>query len=448
MMNNLLIWGALLVALVFLVIDKRRETGALTLSYFLILSLGHVPGALAYLEPTLHNVFFEATSVGFDATLIGMVAFLTGAGVARVFRPKTVKLKALQETTDNRSFTRTGRRMLIVGIVSYFFLVPVAVLVPSTTAIVSISGLVLILGFWVRLYGASTGQTISNVGATILLPLSTLVTGGFIGFGTVWAISIVAFCFVIVRRRILFYLAAPPVVFLGLSLFVTYFQQRDQIREMVWYRNSSYMERLERVSTLVTDFQFLDLSNKLHRFALHERLNQNYLVGMGIIQHRKYGAELLYGATVPVWALIPRAIWPDKPGVGGGSGLVSKFTGITFAKGTSVATGHVLEFYMNFGMPGVFAGFVVLGFILMRIDQQMMRALAMRNMRQMLVWALPGLALLSPLGNLLELLVSIASAMFVSRLFVYFNWLKLPPAQSQRINPRIPGHTMQVIAPR
>ena len=51
MLNELLIWGALLVGLVFLVVDKRRGIGALTLAYFLSLSLGHVPGLLVYLDP-------------------------------------------------------------------------------------------------------------------------------------------------------------------------------------------------------------------------------------------------------------------------------------------------------------------------------------------------------------------------------------------------------------
>ena len=92
---------------------------------------------------------------------------------------------------------------------------------------------------------------------------------------------------------------------------------------------------------------------RTHLFALDQRLNQNYLVGMGVMRHREGEAELLYGATVPFWALIPRAIWPDKPAVGGGGDLVSQFTGIKFAEGTSVGVGQVLEFYMNFGMPGV-----------------------------------------------------------------------------------------------
>ena len=203
---------------------------------------------------------------------------------------------------------------------------------------------------------------------------------------------------------------------------------------------------MNKVSSLVTDFQFLDLSNEWHRWALDERLNQNYLVGIGVLRHRDYGTALMYGATVPVWALIPRAIWPDKPSVGGGGDLVSKFTGIAFAEGTSVGAGQVLEFYMNFGMPGVVVGFAIFGFVLMLLDQQIMRALAMGRIGHMVKGALPGLALVAPLGNLVEILVAGVSAMIVSRLIIYFNLLGLP--RTQRLSAKMAGRTMQAVARR
>ena len=148
------------------------------------------------------------------------------------------------------------------------------------------------------------------------------------------------------------------------------------------------------------------------------------------MRHRAGEVELRYGTTLPVWALIPRAIWPDKPPVGGGRDLVSEFTGIEFDEATSVGVGQVLEFYMNFAMPGVVAGFAVLGFILMRLDQGLMRALAMRNIHGAVKCGLPGLALLSPLGNLLEILVAVVSAIVVSQILVHSKLLGSPPKQS------------------
>src|SRR6516165_2492740 len=260
MLNDLLIWGALLLGLVFLVVDKRRKCGALTLAYFLTLSLGHIPGVLAYLDQGFSVYTREATKVGLDTTLIGMTAFFVGAVAARIFPQRTANVKAYQQAASADFFSRISRRTLTIGIIGYFVVLPVAALFPSFTAIASVTVVLLILGFWLKLYAADSRQTLSTRAMVPLLPLSTLVTGGFLGFGTIWAITIVAFCYVVARRRVWFYLASPVVIFLGLSLFVTYFQQRDEIREVVW-SGTKTMERLDKVTKLVTDFQFLDLSN-------------------------------------------------------------------------------------------------------------------------------------------------------------------------------------------
>ena len=219
MLNDLLIWGALLVGLVFLVVDKRRGIGALTLAYFLDLSLGHVPGLLAYLDPDIIGEAAEATKVGFDVTLIGMTAFIVGAMAARILPRRTTSVKAYQQTVSADIFSRFGWRVLTMGIVSYFVLLPVSALVPSLTAVTSALGTLLILGFWLQLYAAviahDSWRTLLILATLPLLPLATLATGGFIGFGTVWVLSIVAFHFVIARRRIWFYLADPACYFPG-----------------------------------------------------------------------------------------------------------------------------------------------------------------------------------------------------------------------------------------
>jgi hypothetical protein len=432
MLNELLIWGALLAGLVYLVLDRRGKSGALTLAYFLTFSVGHIPGVLAYLDPGFNPFLREATQAGLDTTVIGMAAFCIGAVVAaRVLPLRSAKGRAYGQTASAEFFSRIGWRMLVIGVVTYFLVMPLAALVPSLTAISSVTALLLILGFWLKLYAGDSKQTLLTLAMMPLLPLSTLVTGGFLGYGTVWILEIVSFHFVIARRRIWFYIAGPPAIFLGLSLFVTYAQVRDEIRAVVWNENTSMFERLEKVSRLYTDFQFLDPSNADHQFVLDARLNQNWLVGEGIMRHSENLVELLYGATVPAWALIPRAVWPDKPSVGGGGDWVTQFTGITFDESTSVGVGQVLEFYMNFGMPGVLAGFAVLGFILMRLDQQIMCALATGNISRMIRWALPGLALVAPIGNLMEILVACASAVIVSQLLIYSNWLGSLPAQNR-----------------
>ena len=104
---------------------------------------------------------------------------------------------------------------------------------------------------------------------------------------------------------------------------------------------------------------------------------------------------------------------------------------------TSVGVGQVLEFYMNFAMPGVLAGFAVLGFILMRLDQGVMRALAVRNIHGVVQRGLPGLAMLAPMGNLLEIFVAVVSAIIASQLLVHSKLLGSPP--TQRSNAKMSG---------
>lgn len=423
MLSALLIWLVLAVGLIFLAVDRKRGIGALTLAYFLALSLGHIPGLLPYLDSEIARNGFEPTKVGIDATLIGMTTFIVGAVAARILQWSTASAKGHQQTFGEVDFSRLGWRLLTIGVIAQFVILPVSALVPSFTAISSSVGTLLVLGFWILFYSSTIAndgrQTLQIYLMLPLLPAGTLTTGGFLGFGTVWVLSIIVFHFVTMRRRTWFYLSIPPAIFLGLSLFVTYFQQRDDIRDVIWYQDAGITARLNQVVKLVTEFQLLDLSNENHLWALEQRLNQNYLVGTGVMRHQDGLNELWYGGTVPIWIVIPRAIWPDKPEIGGSGDFVEQFTGIRFAEGTSVGIGQVLEFYMNFGMAGVVAGFAGLGFILMRLDQGVMQALAMGNIHGLVRYALPGLALLQPLGSLLEMIVGVISAIVVAEFLVH-----------------------------
>jgi hypothetical protein len=450
MLNEFLIWGALLAGLVFFVIDKQHGIGALTLAYFLTLSLGHFPGLLVYLYPNDFWENFDATKVGTDVTLIGLTAFVVGAVAAKILFRRTATRTAFQQKLSQDSVSQLSRRVLTIGVISYFGVLPVARLLPSLTAITSALGTLLILGFWLWLYSAAIAtdyrKTLRILAMLPLLPLVTLVTGGFLSYGTAWVLSILAFQFVVAKRRIWFYLATPPVIFLGLSLFVTYFQQREDIRDVVWYQDAGITRRLDQISKLVTEFQLLNLSNDWHLLALEQRLNQSYLVGAGVLRHRQGYSELWYGATVPLWALIPRAIWPEKPAIGGSGDLVEQFTGIEFAEGTSIGAGQVLEFYMNFGIAGVLIGFAGLGFILMRLDQAMMRALAEGDIHGVTKYCLPGLALLAPLGSLLEILVALISSIAAAQVLVYSKLLLPPSAQERKT--KLSGRTSRMTSRR
>jgi hypothetical protein len=444
MIALLICWLVLLAVVVAIVVGRSRSAGALTLGYFLSLSLIHIPGVLAFLSRNFVVPGEDETRTGLQLTLLGMAALVAGALAARWWGRKR---GATHTAVTPLVFERLGWNVVALGSITYFVLVPVSHVAPSLTSLLSSTATLLIVGFWLRLYAARAKparDTIVTLFALPLLPLATLTAGGFIGFGINWVLSILSFQFVIARKRLLFYLAAPLVVFLGLSLFVSYMGERTGIRDVVWNEQASLSDRVAREAVIFTEFQFLDLEDRVQSEQLNERLNQNYLVGAGVERHESGLNQLQYGKTVPWWILIPRSVWVDKPGVGGGGGgiaggaqLVSQFTGQTFASGTSVGVGQVLEFYMNFGVPGVVIGFLGLGFLLMRLDLGIMRALATGDVRGLMLRVMPGLTLLQPGGNLAEIIVG-----FVAALVAAFLLLQLP-FLSRRHQPKEPA-----IAPR
>ena len=113
-------------------------------------------------------------------------------------------------------------------------------------------------------------------------------------------------------------------------------------------------------------------------------------------------------------ALIPRALWPDKPGVAGSGNLVSEYTGIQFAAGTSVGIGQVMEFYINFGTFGVVFGFIIFGLVVTICDTCAGERLASGDLYGFVLWYMPGLSMLQVGGSLAEITSSVAASVFVA----------------------------------
>jgi hypothetical protein len=422
MIDLLILWIGLFVVLLALAIGPPGRGGALVLAYFLALSLIHVPGVFASLGTASGLTDPAGTRLGFEVTLAGMAAFVAGAIVARLTR-QTRSAIVRQLPESGTGFGNLGWRALAIGAGSYLLLSSVFGRLASATAIVSSFSNLLILGFWMLLYRtgslAAERRRLLALGLLPLLPLTTLLAGGFLAYGIHWVLGILAFCYVEARRRLWILFVSPLLLFLGLSLFVTYMDQREAIRDVVWYEQASFFVRLEQVSRIITGFQLLDLSSDAHLAAIDDRLNQNALVGAAVARHQAGFYDFAYGGTVPLWGFVPRALWPDKPAVGGGGSLVTEFTGILFEEGTSVGAGQVLEFYVNFGIPGVLVGFAGLGFLLMRLDLGITRALASGDLPGVLLRAMPGLSLLQPGGNLLEILVALIGAVLGAVALLY-----------------------------
>jgi hypothetical protein len=424
----LLTWLAVGISLVWLVSQKQRGSAGLPLAYFLGLSVINVPGALVYLDGYGSNY----TTIGFEQTIIGMVAFLGGVMMARcvfVAAPGQQASAGGPRGFTSQSLAAFNRLALLyigVGTVTFFVMLRLVASIPSGTAIVGPLGSLILVGlclrFWVARESRDWLKFWSTMALLPVLPLATLVLGGFLGNGASWIMAIVSFVFAQSKRRVGFFLLAPVVCFVGLSVFVNYMIARDEIRRLVWFQPAPIGDRLQRIADVFQNFQWFDLSNGQHRKAIDDRLNYNVLVGAAVARLESGAVQYASGATVGnmIMGLIPRALWPDKPAVGGGGSVVTDFTGIEFAEGTSVGAGQVFEFYVNFGTWGVIGGFVLFGWLLGRMDSLAIECLYRGDQRRFLLWFLTSLGLLQPGGNLLEVSTTTAASALTAYGIGYF----------------------------
>jgi hypothetical protein len=117
---------------------------------------------------------------------------------------------------------------------------------------------------------------------------------------------------------------------------------------------------------------------------------------------------------VALVAPIPRVLWPDKPEFGGSGDAVADYTGYSFADGTSVGLGQVLEFFINFGWAGEFWCYVLYGALCRRLDMHAGFALSTGQFRSFLLFFLPAMTLMQSGGALAEVVGSAAGAFFAA----------------------------------
>jgi len=110
-------------------------------------------------------------------------------------------------------------------------------------------------------------------------------------------------------------------------------------------------------------------------------------------------------------ALVPRAFWPKKPVFAGSPQIVAKMTGLQLSKNTSFGVGNVMEFQINFGTPGVVVGFLILGWLIGKLDLKAAIAENRGDLGSVILFFLPCVALIQPGGSLVELFSSAAAAL-------------------------------------
>jgi hypothetical protein len=235
-------------------------------------------------------------------------------------------------------------------------------------------------------------------------PTLMLLLGGFLSYGSTAIIIVLAVLAISLRSHRHVAVGLIIMAVLGFNLFLSYFQHRNDIRAAVW-GGAALDERLDVALEMFREFEWFDPANEAHLNALDQRLNQNSFAGLAAARIQAGVVDYLYGRSLweGLLALVPRAVWPDKPVFAGSPKIVSEMTGLTLSEGTSFGVGNVMEFQINFGMPGVVVGFLALGWLLGRLDRTAAVAESSGDLGRVLLSFLPAVALIQPNGSLVEL---------------------------------------------
>jgi hypothetical protein len=417
------------VVCVLIALWSQRKIGSgagLTISYVLLLWMLHWLAASIYVLPW-YDAPDAATSIGLQESTYGIAGFVLGAVI---IVPIALRRYLPSEFQSSHRIPVDGKLVqswLAIGIVTYFILEPRVSGIPTVGAIASATSNLLLVAIAIECWNGLQRQPPARssfwrwILMSAMLPITTVVTKGFIGYGFASMLTVFAFVASFYRPRWKVIAFGVLTGYLALSLYVTYMRDRKDIRAVVW-GGEGYSSRFSTISRTLTQFEFLDIHNPDHIARIDERLNQNYLVGRAVEFLDRDPDAFARGRTLweAVIAPIPRALWPTKPVAAGSGDLVSEFTGLAFARDTSVGIGHVLEWYVNFGAAGVFFGMAFMGVLVGCLDRMAASRLYAGDPRGFLLWWLPGIGLLQVGGSLVDAAGSASAGVVIAVLIMKF----------------------------
>ncbi|MBO0881642.1 MAG: hypothetical protein J2P17_15130, partial [Mycobacterium sp.] len=292
-------WAALAV-LIASVRTLRHAGGVGLVTAFLVnFGMAYWIGAAIALLPWYDPSNLDQIFDGFQQSTFAIAGFAIGA---LLLAPKPVDTRAGNTPEGHPAGDeRLPRIYVIIGLVCFVVLLPVASRIPSGSAVISQGWNLVVAGLalgcwcaWSRARSVAFGRWMM---ATLGLPLLTILTQGFLGYGTTAAIAVLCLVASFYRPRWKVWLATAVLMYVGLSLYVTYMRDRNGIRDVVW----SGAPVATRVSTLyqtVSTIEWFDPHNQDHLTRITIRLDQNAQVGSAVEYMNEGLAHLAYGKTL------------------------------------------------------------------------------------------------------------------------------------------------------
>jgi hypothetical protein len=413
----LVLWGVAIAPLLYQV--GRLPSCGLVAGYLFQMWMLHWIGALVHAFPWSELPDTELVAAGLEESTVAIIAFAVGAIVAGPALSRAMLGKSPVLTRIGELDSKIPRTYILMGIISYFVLAPTIGQFPGLNAVPAAGSQLVIVGCCLMCWNAwhRKGKTglIKTLIPTLLIPMVTVVKQGFLGFGVIAVSIILLFTAQFFRPRWVLAVGLAVAAFLGLTTYVSYMRDRTEIRMAVW-NEAPLSERIGTAWHTVSTLDWFDPTNEDQLGLIDERLNQNVLIGAAVGNLSTSGAYAR-GETIrdAVYAMVPRLIWPSKPVSAGSHGLVSSFTGMVFAEGTSVGVGPVLEFYGNFGTMGVLVGFFLMGMLVRALDIAAGTHLLASNWPALTSFFLVGISFLNVSGSLVEVSAGAMASLVVAK---------------------------------
>lgn len=434
----LVVWAAIAIATVLLRWRWRRPGVGLVAAYLIYLAWIHWVPAVLYVTPWYWPLYStEIVAKGFVQSLVGVAGFAVGALALSRWRRSRERAGAPPPEPAPAAFSdpRWPAAFFWLGMVGYFLVTPLVGRIPTFGVVATVQSNLLYAGaillWWQSNRSGRSRTKLFLLALAGLWPLVTVSGQGFLGAGLTLPTLLFLFVARNVRRparAVLIALIGVVMVYVTLSVAVSYSANRDAIRAVVWNQEASQQEQIGASLLIFERFQWFNPRNEEHLDRIELHTNQNHLVGRAVDRIDRGVNQFALGSTLGdvVLMLIPRAIWPDKPVRVGGSAYVSQYTGVIYGGSTSVGMGQIMEFHVNFGVLGVFFGMMVFGLAITALDEAAANAIARSNWLYFALWYVPALSLLQTGNNMVTLVAG-----FVSSWLVIFVAIKLWTVRKQ-----------------
>ncbi len=255
-----------------------RRSAGLGCSYMFQLVMFYAIGASLRELPwcELHNrtVVLE----GFAISAYGALALAVGW----CLRPMLIRAPMPRSVQQN---PQIARLYLVAGLVCFFILKPTIGRLPTLSALAQCGTQLILASICLGAFIAWKQKRdrwkslFKWVLPAMLLPVLTMLSQGFLGYGII-SLSVVAiFCGTFIRPRWILVVAFVLAAYCGISFFIAYMATRSQLRAAVW-GGSGYTERVSRLMKTFERVTPFDIHDQEQLELFDARIDQSYLAGL------------------------------------------------------------------------------------------------------------------------------------------------------------------------